>query len=364
MATQDGKGTDYGELIEVARQYFETGATQVDIAKGLRIPQARVSRLLRQAEAEEIVQHLIFPPPLRDLESTVMRHVEDKGVRDVRVVPRGIGRSAEKNEDNLGSAAAEYFAQALVAHPGETVNVCMSCGNTLLSVITYFTEYLRRQPDALAALRQKTVVLYPLSLYWEPTLRFHIDSEYPSTSVYPSALVVYLAMRLMTLGCRVIAHAPQPPLDFYREFEDMGEGERMRQVDKYIGYLEGAKNADIFLIGVGTGRDDLRYRSVLDELGIELANEEAIAGEIGYQPFDSSGEFLQFPKLISVTADELIMLSRETPKVIAVIGGEPKVQAVQALLQRDRLPFNVLITDEAIAGAFRGERDAAPGGRW
>ena len=236
MASPDRKGhnhrTDYGELIEVARQYFEAGATQVDIARSLHIPQARVSRLLRQAEAEEIVQHLIFPPPLRELESAVMRQVEDKGVRDVRVVPRGSGRSADKNEENLGSVASEYLARALVEHPGDIVSVCMSCGNTLLSVVTHFAEYLQRQPDVLAALKQKTVVLYPLSLYWEPTLQFHIDSEYESTSIYPSALVVYLAMRLMTLGCRVIAHAPQPPLDFYREFESIGEHERVRQVKK------------------------------------------------------------------------------------------------------------------------------------
>ena len=368
MASINGKGngkeTDYGELIEVARQYFQSGATQVDIAKSLHIPQARVSRLLRQAEAEDIVQHLIVPPPLRKLESNVMRGVEDKGVRDVKVVPRGIGRSAEKNEENLGSVAAEYFVEALMAHPGDTVSVCMSCGNTMLSLITHFTEFLGRRPDALAAIKQKTVVLYPLSLYWEPTLRFHIDSEYPSTSLYPSALVVYLAMRLMTLGCRVIAHAPQPPLDFYREFDSMGDQERIRLVKKYSGYLEGAKNADIFLVGVGAGRGDMRYRRVLDELGIALADEGAIAGEIGYQPFNSMGEFMEFPKLIAVTGEELSTLSRTTSKVVAVVGGETKVSAIQALLNRDQLPFNVLITDEAVAGIFGSEAEATLGPSW
>jgi DNA-binding transcriptional regulator LsrR (DeoR family) len=170
--------------------------------------------------------------------------------------------------------------------------------------------------------------------------------------------VVYLAMRLMTLGCRVIAHAPQPPLDFYREFESIDEHERIRQVKKYSGYLEGAKNADIFLIGVGTGRDDMRYRRVLGELGIELANAGAIAGEIGYQPFNSTGAFVEFPKLIAVTGEELAALSRTTTKVVAVVGGEPKIPAIQALLKRDHLPFNVLITDEAIAGIFDREAEA------
>jgi DNA-binding transcriptional regulator LsrR (DeoR family) len=171
-------------------------------------------------------------------------------------------------------------------------------------------------------------------------------------------------MRLMTLGCRVIAHAPQPPPDFYREFDSIGERERVRLVTKYSGYLEGAKNADIFLMGIGAGRDDMRYRGVLDELGIELADEASIAGEIGYQPFDSMGQFVEFPKLIAVTGEELSSLSRKTTKVVAVVGGETKIPAIRALLNRDQLPFNVLITDEAIAGMFESKAEATLSPRW
>jgi DNA-binding transcriptional regulator LsrR (DeoR family) len=356
MSTRSRRGqnhrTDYGELVEIARLYFQSGATQTEIAHALGIPQARVSRLLRQAEDEEIVQHVIFPPPLRRLESAMMRRLAGKGVGDVRVVPRGIGLNAGKNEENLGTVTAGYLVDALVDHPGDTVSICMACGNTLLSVITHFTEHLRRQPNVLEQLKQKTIVLYPLSLYWEPTLRFHIDSEYPSTSIYPSALVVYLAMRLMTLGCKVIAHAPQPPLDFYRELDSMSEDERVRQVTKYKEYLEGAKAADIFVLGIGAGQHDQRYRRVLDDLAVDLADERGMAGEIGYQPFDSNGEFVDFSKLIAVTGDELARLSDGPAKVIAAAGGEGKAGAIEALLNRDRLPFNVFITDEAIADRF------------
>ena len=368
MAIRSRRGqnnrTDYGELVEVARRYFQTGATQNDIAESLNIPQARVSRLLKQAEDEDIVQHVIFPPTLRRLESLLMRELRDKGVRDTRVVPRGIGASAAKNEENLGIVTAEYLVDAILDHPGDTVSLCMSCGNTLLAVVMQFTEFLRRNHDVLDEMKQKTLVLYPLSLYWEPTLRFNIDSEYPSTSIYPSALVVYLAMQLMTLGCRVIAHAPQPPLDFYREFDDMGQEEQKRQVTKYSSYLEQAKSADIFLLGIGTGQHDARYGTVLDELGIDLTEEftddKGMAGEIGYQPFDSSGRFAHFPKLIAVTGEELAALSQTETKIIAALGGEQKIPALRALLQRDQLPFNVLVTDEAIAGIF----DRDPVQRW
>ncbi|MDP6452403.1 MAG: sugar-binding domain-containing protein [SAR202 cluster bacterium] len=368
MAIRNRRGqsnrTDYGELVEVARLYFETGATQNDIAESLKIPQARVSRLLKQAEDEDIVQHVIFPPPLRRLESLLMRELREKGVRDTRVVPRGIGASAAKNEDNLGIVTAEYLIDAILENPSDTVSVCMSCGNTLLAVVMQFTDYLRRNHDVLEELKQKTLVLYPLSLYWEPTLQFNIDSEYPSTSIYPSALVVYLAMQLMTLGCKVIAHAPQPPLDFYREFDDMDEDVQTRQVTKYSSYLEQAKSADIFLLGIGAAQHDARYGTVLDELGIDLTEEftddEGMAGEIGYQPFDSRGQFAHFPKLIAVTGEELADLSASDTKIIAILGGEQKIPALKALLQRGQLPFNVLVTDEAIASIF----DTAPAQRW
>ena len=365
MAIRNRRGqtnrTDYGELVEVARLYFQTGATQNVIADSLKIPQARVSRLLKQAEEENIVQHVIFPPPLRRLESLLMRELRDKGVRDTRVVPRGIGASAAKNEDNLGIVTAEYLVDAILDHPGDTVSLCMSCGNTLLAVVMQFIDFLRRNPDVLEALKQKTLMLYPLSLYWEPTLQFNIDSEYPSTSIYPSALVVYLAMQLMTLGCKVIAHAPQPPLDFYREFDDMSQDEQRRQVTKYSSYLDQAKSADIFLLGIGTGQHDARYGTVLDELGIDLteqfADDEGMAGEIGYQPFDPKGQFAHFPKLIAVTGEELAALSQNNTKIIATLGGEQKIPALRALLQRDQLPFNVLVTDEAIASIV--DRDPA-----
>ena len=365
MAIRNRRGqtnrTDYGELVEVAQLYFQTGATQNVIADSLKIPQARVSRLLKQAEEENIVQHVIFPPPLRRLESLLMRELRDKGVRDTRVVPRGIGASAAKNEDNLGIVTAEYLVDAILDHPGDTVSLCMSCGNTLLAVVMQFIDFLRRNPDVLEALKQKTLMLYPLSLYWEPTLRFNIDSEYPSTSIYPSALVVYLAMQLMTLGCKVIAHAPKPPLDFYREFDDMSQDEQGWQVTKYSSYLDQAKSADIFLLGIGTGQHDARYGTVLDELGIDLteqfADDEGMAGEIGYQPFDSKGQFAHFPKLIAVTGEELAALSQNNTKIIATLGGEQKIPALRALLQRDQLPFNVLVTDETIASIV--DRDPA-----
>lgn len=368
MASRSRRGqnnhTDYGELLEVARLYFQTGATQNDIAERLSIPQARVSRLLKQAETEDIVQHIIFPPPMRRLESLLLRELRGKGLRDARVVPRGIGASAAKNEENLGIVTAEYLVHAILDHPGDTVSLCMSCGNTLLAVVMEFTDFLRRNHEILDELKHKTLILYPLSLYWEPTLRFHIDSEYPSTSIYPSALVVFLAMQLMTLGCRVIAHAPQPPLDFYREFDDLDHQEQDRQVTKYSSYLEQAKCANIFLLGVGAGQLDARYGTVLDELGIDLSEEltdnQVMAGEIGYQPFDPQGRFTHFPKLIAVTGEELADISQTETKIIATLGGKQKIPALRALLQRDQLPFNVLVTDEAIAGIF----DTAPARRW
>ena len=344
LGTRSG---EYAQIIEVVRLYYEQDSTQSEISEALGIPQASVSRLLQRAADEGIVRHVISPPTFLRLQTEVLARIRSSGVRDVRVVP--VGGDGSKNAVNLGVVGAEYLWEAMSQYE-DTVSVCMACGDTLLGVIANFAQYMEQNREALKELRKKTITLYPLNLFWPPVLEFGMD-EVPSTNVYPSALVVYLAMQLNSLGCKVVAHAPQSPLDFYREFDGMDSAGRTAQVQKYSAFLTGAKDADIFLLGIGTGLDDPRYGRVLSELNSdhELDN-EAVAGEINYQPFRVDGEFIDLERLIAVRGEELVELAGTDKHVISVAGGGKKVPAMTALLNRDILPFNVLITDESIAG--------------
>jgi DNA-binding transcriptional regulator LsrR (DeoR family) len=192
-------------------------------------------------------------------------------------------------------------------------------------------------------LQRKEITLYPLNLFWGPKLEY-------GANLYPAVLVIAAATLLIKLGCKVSAYAPQPPLSFYGEAEAVTKRERERQIADYTHYLEKAKKADIFLVGIGMGIQDPKYRRLLETLhGKRHLNGAAIVGELNYQPFDANGQFIVLPRLLAVTADELTVLAKTRKRIIAVAGGERKISAITTLLKRASLPFNVLITDEAVA---------------
>jgi len=335
---------EYAQMIEIARLYFDQRLTQKDIAERLGIPQTTISRLLQRASEEGIVKHVISPPLLLGLQADVLKKSRSKGIRDVRVVPAaGLGDTDDKNIQNLGAQGAEYLWEVLSQHEGEEVTISMACGDTLGALARQFVSYLQQDPSALGELKKKTIWLYPLNLFWEPELE---------STIYPPALVVTLGTQLIALDCKVHAFAPQPPLHFYREFDTMDKEQRKRQIEKYDVYLDKAKKADIFLLGIGAFRNDDKYKRVLNELDNKQSFEEAmVAGEVNYQPFTHDGKFVPLRKLLAVTGEELSEIAaKTTKKVIAVAGGRKgnKTAAILASLKCNP-PYNVLITDEVMA---------------
>lgn len=95
-------------LTKVARLYHEKGVRQPQIAETLKLSQARVSRMLKQAESLGIVTTVITMPPgvHGDLEDQLQAHY---GLRDVVVV------DAEPAEVRaaLGAATAAYLGITL-----------------------------------------------------------------------------------------------------------------------------------------------------------------------------------------------------------------------------------------------------------
>ncbi|HEV8712273.1 MAG TPA: sugar-binding domain-containing protein [Candidatus Binatia bacterium] len=341
--------TEYADMVEIARLYFDQEIPQQEIAERLHIPQATVSRLLQRAKVEGIVRHIISPPPLSRLQVDTLAKLKGRGVQEVRVVPRGVGDNADKNVKNLGDIGAEYLWEVLSQHPGERLTIGMACGDSLVSLVIRFATYLEQEPAALRELQQKEITLYPLNLFWGPKLEY-------GANLYPAVLVIAAATLFIKLGCKVSAYAPQPPLSFYSESE--ASKKREQQIADYARYLEEAKEADIFLVGIGMGIQDPKYRRLLETLnGKRHLSGSEVVGELNYQPFDDNGQFLKLPKLLAVTADELTTLAKTRKRIIAVAGGDKKVPAITALLRRISLPFNVLLTDEAVAeGILEGHR--------
>jgi DNA-binding transcriptional regulator LsrR (DeoR family) len=117
-----------------------------------------------------------------------------------------------------------------------------------------------------------------------------------------------------------------------------------------------AKNADIFLLAIGTykyitSRADtiMRYYKA----NINKLNQNA-SGHINFQPFNSErvlrDEFKGIRNIIAVPLEYLKQMSRTPGKhVIAVAAGEEKTEAVRASLSPNVRCYDILITDELIA---------------
>ncbi|HKA52269.1 MAG TPA: MarR family transcriptional regulator, partial [Candidatus Binatia bacterium] len=307
--------TEYADMVEIARLYFDQEVPQQEIAARLHIPQATVSRLLQRAKEEGIVRHVISPPPLSRLQLDTLAKLKGRGVQEVRVVPRGVGDNADKNVKNLGDVGAEYLWEVLSRHAGDRLTIGMACGDSLVSLVIRFATYLEQEPAALRELQRKEITLYPLNLFWGPKLEY-------GANLYPAVLVIAAATLFIKLGCKVSAYAPQPPLSFYNDSEAGKKRGREQQIADYARYLEEAKEADIFLIGIGMGIQDPKYRRLLETLnGTRHLDGGQVVGELNYQPFDDHGQFLKLPKLLAVTADELTALAKTRKRIIAVAGG-------------------------------------------
>jgi DNA-binding transcriptional regulator LsrR (DeoR family) len=337
--------TESAHIVEVARLYYGQNVKQPEIATRLKIPQATVSRLLKRAIEEGIVKYVISPPPLMRIQADILAKVRSKGISDVRVTPQGIGETADKNVENLGAAGAEYLRDLVSLHQGDRLTISMACGETLLATLLHFVADLERDPGARRILKEKEIILYPLNLFWGPKLEY-------DAATYPSVLVIATATLLSRLGCRVLAYAPQLPLSFYSHSKILTADDLNHQIVNYRQYLDESKQADIFLIGIGRGPQDLRIKRVLDVMKMDIEyNEGYLSGEVNYQPFDNEGNFIKLPKFIGVTCEELRSLSEKDKKVIAIAGGKKKMPAITTLLNNIP-PFNILITDKSVADNF------------
>jgi DNA-binding transcriptional regulator LsrR (DeoR family) len=329
------------ETIEVARLRFEQKMTQQEIAKVMRIAPARVFRRLKLAEDLQLIQTTVVPPPMRQLEEDLLRRLRNrKQIHDVQIVPRGAGKNRAINADNLGAIGAAYLEDVVIHHPGDHLKIAMACGNTLLTLLTRFAARLEHSPSTLWKLKAKEITLYPLNLFWG----WKFDGK---AAVSPLVLVINTAGLLNRLGLNVLAYTPPPQLSLHHDIEPTSNSEDTKARKKYATYLQEVEQADIFLLGIGTG--DSNYREALKELCLtHILKGKKIAGEINYQPYTPAGEFLPIENFPGLQAKRLQEIAKTERKVIAVAGGEEKAESVRVILQKD-VPFNTIITDEDIA---------------
>jgi DNA-binding transcriptional regulator LsrR (DeoR family) len=302
-------------MTRVARLYHEGGVRQPEIAARLRLSQPKVSRLLRQAQAEGIVRISVRAPTGThpDLEVALESRY---GLRDVEVVDVSVDDD-EHVVRELGEAAA-YHLETTV-RSGDLIGVS-SWSATLLAMV--------QAMEPVTTVRDVRVV------------QILGGGGDPSAEGHATHLIRRLAHLLRGEG----TFLPAP--------SSVGSAEARRVLleDAFVRRAtELFDRLDVALVGVG----GLQPSGLLASSGNVFSPDELAAvraaggvGDIGLRYLCADGRPVETRLNERVIGIELEQL-RRVPRAVAVAGGSRKTAAIRAALVGGWV--NCLITDRLTA---------------
>ena len=300
-------------LHKVAKAYYDDGLTQQQIGERFGLSRVKVSRLLRSAREEKIVQITIAPPPSSNAE--VEQQLEQKyGLKEALVVTPSSYASASLVSE-LGPVAATCLTRGL---QGNEV-VAVSWGTAVLSVVDAL------QPASMPDVR----VVQLIGGLGELEAKTH-----------GADLVRRMAQ---ALGAKPrLIHAPGIVKDkTLRDALVMNS-----QVADTLGL---AGRADVALVGLGTcaaGSTLLANGDTLTAAEVEELRALGVVGDIALQFFDREGRKVAHPIYERIVGTGLETI-KSIPRVIGVAGGREKVAVIRAALCGGLI--NVLVTDDRTA---------------
>jgi DNA-binding transcriptional regulator LsrR (DeoR family) len=326
-------------LVAAARLFYEEEVHQAEIAKQLHVSQSRVSRLLKKAREDNIVQIQIKPPRDRKTEQALKSVFVSAGkpIREVHLAPDGEG----KNTANLGTLGATILLEKLLTIPRDTICISVSCGETLRAVVESLFKLLADDEEALEKLSKKKLEIYPLSLYEDTSLN---DKNQPTVAYQ----CVLMSQRYTTLNVKGKFYNVPP--GYYSVVREKSASDAIKEImHLYSKTMEEARGADIFLIGIGTTRDE-KYRQVFNTVYKDHGDMDEYVAESNYIPINIAGS--QYPEVekyfVAVNIDKLrSIIDKEDKYVIAIAGGKEKKKALEAATANPY--FNILVTDMEIA---------------
>jgi len=318
----------------VWNRYKNPGITQREIASMLNLSEAKVSRLLDKSVKEGMMKITlaVTPPRISELEARLRENHE---LFDAVVIP-GSGDDRDSRR-GVGIAAASYF-EWLVK---EGSRVAVASGTTLTQVV-----------ENLTPRRFRSLKIFPMAAM-EMGLKANAAEV---VEFFPNALVA--AMRAKYGGNVQAFNFQIAPVG-----RDLDEREKMEvlETNGIRDLYEEARNADIFLVGIGTFQKiGYRAEAVLHYYNADIEKLKRMAlGQINFQPFDSErvllDEFRGIDNIIAISLNHLKKMSESPGKhVVAVAAGPGKIEAVKASLSRNIRCYDTLITDEVVARAVLG----------
>ena len=302
-------------ISRVAQMYHLEGRRQAEIAEHLRLSQATVSRMLKRAEAEDIVRTSVTPPAgtYSELEGAL---------REKYDLPEAIVVECTEDRDGaimarIGEAAAHLLEVTLA--PGEIIGV-----SSWSQTISKMVENIHPLKSA-----QAKYVVQTLGGMGDPSVQTH-------------------ATQLTTRLARLTG--AEPKLLPVQGVTTSREAKLLMQADPFV-----RETMDLFgsitlaIVGIGAVEpSELLARSGNIFSSRELSDlaEAGAVGDISLRFFDRNGKPVKTPlddRVIGLPLEDLERVDR----VIALAGGTKKTDAIAGALRVGVI--DMLVTDKFTA---------------
>ena len=302
-------------ISRVAQMYHLEGRRQAEIAQHLRLSQATVSRMLKRAEAEDIVRTSVTPPAgtYSELEGAL---------REKYDLPEAIVVECTEDRDGaimarIGEAAAHLLEVTLA--PGEIIGV-----SSWSQTISKMVENIHPLKSA-----QAKYVVQTLGGMGDPSVQTH-------------------ATQLTTRLARLTG--AEPKLLPVQGVTTSREAKLLMQADPFV-----RETMDLFgsitlaIVGIGAVEpSELLARSGNIFSSRELSDlaEAGAVGDISLRFFDKNGKPVKTPlddRVIGLPLEDLERVDR----VIALAGGSKKTDAIAGALRVGVI--DMLVTDKFTA---------------
>lgn len=316
---------DQDLMIEAATLYYEEQLTQAEIGQRLTTSRSTVSRLLRDARAQGVVQVTIHHPWARhsQLEARLRATFD---LRDARVLRAG-HRSDADVIDGVGALTARYL-QGVIR---DDLVLGVSYGRSIAATIRHLVPAHARDlvvVQLLGALGSDNPLIEGANLARDLAAKF-------------DATFRYLYAPLVVEDARTRDLLTQEPL-----VQDV---------------LEVGRQADVALVGIGALGDEapsLIWRGYLAATDLKRLRAMGGVGNMCAQFFDASGQLLDADlnrRSISIGLHGLASIDL----VVAAAGGRQKAPAILGALRGGHV--DVLISDDqAIEQVFALHEGSLP----
>lgn len=304
----------YCNKLKAAKYYYNENLTQQEIADRLYLSRPTVSKMLKEAKEEGIVQFKIVDIKNKchmfELEEKLMNKFNLKNV-----IVAEYDDDYDNLKDKIGKAAASYFEDVVKSN----MKIGISWGTTLKAMVQNLDFNSNVKDIELVSMVG--------------------GSRNLLTDIQANILIENILNKYDGKGYFLYAPA-------IVDNEAIGENLKDNQETKEI--LQKSREVDVAFVGIGPEieKSTLKETGYFNEEEIEKLKEHNSVGDICWRFFDKNGNMAN-EEMDKRTIGVSLKSLKEMETVVGVAGGEEKIDSILASLKGEFL--DVLITDENTA---------------